>query len=308
MLSFDFFVAQLLNGVQFGIMLFLIAAGLTLVLGIMNLINLAHGSLYMIGAYLGATFIVQTGSFLIGTVAAIVGTVAIALLLEELVLRKLYKAPHLHQVLGTFGVVLFLNEVARIIWGSGAQFIPTPYFLKGQIVLFGDVVYPVYRITIIAIGLSVAALLYVMITYTRIGMLIRAGASNRDMAAALGININRLLTVVFGLGAALAALAGLLLGPLLSIQPGAGDPIVITALVVLVIGGIGSIRGAFFSALLIGIVDTLGRSFLPLLFQFVFSTSVANTAAPIIASLLIYLLMTVILVARPQGLFPARIG
>lgn len=308
MFSFDLLIVQLLNGVQYGIMLFLIAAGLTLVLGIMNFVNLAHGSFYMLGGYFMATLQPVVGSWIVAAVLAIAVTLAIAMLLEATVLRDLYEADHLDQVLATFGLILFANEIVRIVFGPAALFFQMPEALNGQVQLFGGFAYPVYRLALIVIGLVVAALMYGMITRTRLGMLIRAGAGNRGTAEVLGVDINMLFTAVFGLGAALAALAGLLLGPLLSMQPGAGDPLVISAMVVLVIGGIGSVRGAFAAAILVGMVDTLGRAFLPSILRLILPIATADSIAPTIASLIIYALMAIILVMRPAGLFPARTG
>ena len=297
---------QALNGLQLGVMLFLMAAGLTLVFGIMNLINLAHGSLYMVGAYLAAAFQGWTGSFVLGALLAIPATLALGVAVELVVLRTLYERDHLDQVLATFGLILFFNEAVRIVWGPSALFMTTPAFLSGQIELPLGIVYPSYRFAILAVGLAVAAFLYGLIGHTRIGMLIRAGATNRAMVGALGVDVKLLYTAVFALGAALAGVAGLMAGPILSVESGMGEPILILTFVVIVIGGIGSIRGAFLAALLIGVVDTLGRSFLPGLLRAVFNPEVANAAGPALASMLIYVLMALVLAFRPQGLFPAR--
>ncbi|HUA57080.1 MAG TPA: branched-chain amino acid ABC transporter permease [Candidatus Sulfotelmatobacter sp.] len=297
---------QALNGLQLGIMLFLMAAGLTLVFGIMNLINLAHGSLYMVGAYLAAAFQDWTGSFVLGGLLAIPATVALGVAVELVVLRTLYERDHLDQVLATFGLILFFNEAVRIVWGPSAVFMAAPAFLSGQIDLPLGIVYPSYRFAIILVGLAVAAFLYGLIAHTRIGMLIRVGATNRAMVGALGVDVKLLYTTVFALGTALAGIAGLMAGPILSVEPGMGEPILILAFVVIVIGGIGSIRGAFLAALLIGMVDTLGRSFLPGVLRAVFNPQVANAVGPALASMLIYVLMALVLAFRPQGLFPAR--
>ena len=295
----------MLNGLQFGLMLFLLAAGLTLVFGIMDMINLAHGSLYMAGAYLAAAATQASGSFVVGIGAAMVGTALLGALLEITLLRRLYARNHLAQVLATFALILIFNEVVRIIWGAQPVLLNAPEALSGPVNL-GGFFYPAYRLLIIAVGTLVAALLYVLVTQTRIGMWVRAGASNREMTEALGINVRRLFTYVFAFGAALCALAGALLGPLLAVQVGMGESILILAFVVIVIGGIGSIRGALVGSLLVGIVDTLGRAALPSLLRLVLSSEVASNLGPALASILIYVLMAAILFWRPEGLFPAR--
>jgi branched-chain amino acid transport system permease protein len=297
---------QALNGLQFGVTLFLLAAGLTLVFGIMNLVNLAHGSLYMLGAYLATTFYQGTGSFLGGVVLALATTLLIGIALEMVALRTLYERDHLDQVLATFGLILFFNELVAILWGRAALYTGLPAWLGGHVTVLPGVRYPVYRALIIVVGLAVAALLWALVNRTRLGMLIRAGASNRTMVAALGVNIRLLYTLVFGIGAALAGLAGLMAGPIYAVQPGMGEQILIQVFVVIVIGGIGSIRGALIGALIVGMVDTLGRAFLkPTLATFL-SPSAADSAGPALASMLIYLLMAAVLFLRPQGLFPVR--
>jgi branched-chain amino acid transport system permease protein len=306
-MTWSLFFAQLLNGFQLGVLLFLLSAGLTLVLGIMNFVNLAHGSLFMVGAYFAAAVYGRTESFALAGVAAVLGSLAVGMLVERWVVAKLYRRDHLYQVLATFGLILLLNEVARIIWGQAPIFINVPDALSGTIDLFG-LPYPAYRFAIIAVGLLVGAALYVVIHKTRLGMLIRAGASDGPMAAALGVNINLLNALVFGVGAALAGLAGWMAGPILSVQPGMGEPILILTLVVLVTGGIGSIRGAFYGALIVGIVDTVGRAFLPTILREVVERTLAQAAGPAIASMLIYLLMAIVLAVRPTGLFPVQHG
>ena len=298
---------QLFNGIQFGILLFLLAAGLTLVFGIMDLMNLAHGSLYMMGAYFAATVTRATDSFMLGIAVALPATLLLGILLEIVVLRRLYDRGHLDQVLATFGMILFFNELVRLIWGPDGIEIVLPAFLNQTVDAWG-VPLPMYRIVVIGVGLLVAAFLYVLVTKTRMGMLIRAGASNREMVGALGIDIKRVFTLVFGLGAALAALAGALAGPLFAVTIGMGEHILIQVLVVIVIGGIGSIKGAFVGALLIGVMDILGRSFLDTFFKLFLPVNTAETAAPAAASMLIYILMALVLFFRPQGLFPARTG
>jgi branched-chain amino acid transport system permease protein len=300
------FLEQLLNGIQFGVMLFLMAAGLTLVFGIMNLINLSHGALYMIGAYLCAYTYSTTHSFLLAIAAALFGALVVGIAIEVIVFRMLYRRDHVDQVLATLGLIFFFNEVVRVIWGDAALNATVPQFLSGRIEIFPGLTYPLYRLAIIGIGLAVALLLYLLVMKTRLGMLIRAGASNRIMVGALGINIALLYTLVFGLGAMLAALSGLLAGPVFSVTSGMGDGVLILAIVVIVIGGIGSVRGAFIAALLIGVVDTLGRVFLrPLLATFM-AKAAAGNSGPALASMLIYILMAVVLYFRPQGLFPPR--
>ena len=297
---------QCLNGLQFGLMLFLMAAGLTLVLGIMDMINLAHGSLYMIGAYLTATLAAVTGSFILAGVLAVGATAAIGMLLEVSVLRTLYRRDHLSQVLATFALLLICNEAVRILWGSQPILLNTPVSLSGPVELLPGLRYPSYRLLIIATGLAVALLLYFLVARTRWGMRVRAGASNREMAEAMGVDIKGLFTLVFGFGAGLCAIAGALLGPLLAVQVGMGESILILAFVVIVIGGIGSIRGALVGSLLVGVVDTVGRTALPMAMRELLSPPAAASLGPAAASILIYVLMAAVLFWKPEGLFPAR--
>jgi branched-chain amino acid transport system permease protein len=299
-------VEQALNGLQLGVMLFLMAAGLTLVFGIMNLVNLAHGSLYMVGAYLATYFYQATGSWPLGVLLALGGTLVVGMLVELIALRNLYERDHLDQVLATFGLILFFNELVAILWGRASIYSTLPEYLTGQVELGGGLRYPLYRVVIIGVGFAAAAGLWYVVARTRLGMLIRAGASNRTMVAALGVNIRLLYTIVFGFGAALAGLAGLLAGPIYAVQPGMGEQILIQVFVVIVIGGIGSIRGALAGALIVGMVDTLGRAFLKPALATVFTQSAADAAGPALASMLIYLLMAIVLTFRPAGLFPAR--
>jgi branched-chain amino acid transport system permease protein len=300
------FVEQLLNGLQFGVMLFLMAAGLTLIFGIMNVINLAHGALYMVGAYVAAATFAATGSFLLGLAAALTAAALLGVALELALFRTLYMRDHLDQVLATFGLILFFNELVRIVWGSTALYMRVPDFLGGRVEILPGSPYPVYRLAIIAVGLAVALLLYLLIARTRLGMLIRAGASNRVILGALGVNVTLLYTLVFALGAALAALAGVMAGPIFTVESGMGESVLILAFVVIVIGGIGSIRGALIAALLVGLVDATGRAYLrPLLAAFISSNAAAN-AGPALASMSIYILMAAVLFVRPQGLFPPR--
>ena len=296
---------QALNGLQFGLMLFLLAAGLTLVFGIMDMINLAHGSLYMAGAYLAAAVTQASGSFMIGIGAAMLATALLGVLLEVSLLRRLYARDHLAQVLATFALILIANEAVRMIWGAQPMLLNAPDALSGPVSI-GGFFYPAYRLLLIGVGVLVAGLLYLLVSHTRLGMWVRAGASNREMTEALGVNVRLLFTAVFAFGAALCALAGAMLGPLLAVQVGMGESILILAFVVIVIGGIGSIRGALVGSLLVGMVDTLGRAALPSLLREFLSPEAASSLGPALASILIYVLMAAILFWRPEGLFPAR--
>ncbi|HVO15815.1 MAG TPA: branched-chain amino acid ABC transporter permease [Alphaproteobacteria bacterium] len=295
---------QFLNGVQFGVMLFLMAAGLTLVFGIMNLVNLAHGSLYMVGAYFCAWSFAATGSLAVGVAAGVLGALIVGVIVEIGVFRRIYSGDHLDHVLATFGLTLILNEAVRFTWGSGALFAKVPAALAGHVSILGLFTYPAYRLAIIVVGILVAIALQILLRRTRLGMLIRAAASNRTMAGALGVNVVALYTAVFALGAALAGLSGLMAGPIFTVIPGMGDNVLILAFVVIVIGGLGSINGAFVGALLVGLIDTLGRSFLKPLFASFLDRTAADNSAPAVASMLIYILMALVLFLRPQGLFP----
>src|SRR5690242_3088114 len=280
------FVEQCLNGLQFGLLLFLLAAGLTLIFGIMDLVNLAHGSFYMIGAYFAATFAALTGSFVLAAVLALAATLLVGMVVEVIALRRLYGRNHLDHVLGTFGLILFFNEMVRLVWGPEGMNLALPAWLATSLEILPGVPYPAYRLAIIVVALVVALFLYLLVMRTRVGMLIRAGATNREMVGALGVNIKLLYTFVFGLGAALAGLAGLMQTPILTAQIGMGENILIVAFVVIVIGGIGSIRGAFVAAVFVGLLDTLGRAFLPDLFKLVMSPAAAATLAPALSSML----------------------
>jgi branched-chain amino acid transport system permease protein len=300
-----YFIEQFLNGIQLGMLLFLLAAGLTLIFGIMDLMNLAHGSLYMIGAYFAATFAAWTDSFVLGALLALVATLAVGMALEVIAIRRLYGRDHLDHVLGTFGLLLFFNELVRLVWGPAGLTLSLPPEMLNAVQILPGLYYPIYRLVIIGVTLAVALALYLLVMRTRLGMLIRAGASNREMVGALGINIKLLYTLVFGLGAALAGFAGLMQAPILTVQIGMGENILILAFVVIVIGGIGSIRGALVAALFVGLVDTVGRAFLPDLLRDYLSENAAATLAPALSSMMIYLLMALVLVVRPEGLFPA---
>jgi len=274
----------------------------------MDFINLAHGVQYMLGAYLAVAFYGAFDNFFVALVLALLAALAFGLLLEFLVFRHLYGRDHLDQVIATFGIILFLNHAVRLIWGAAPLTLPVPEFFTGSIGLMDGLLYPVWRIVIIAAGLGVAALLYLLVSFTRIGMLVRAGSTNAAMVSALGVNIERLFMFVFGFGSMLAGFAGIMIAPIISVEPGMGTNILILAFVVIVIGGIGSIRGAFVAALLIGLVDTLGRSFSIDILRLFMAPSPARTVGPALASMLIYVLMAIVLYVRPSGLFPARGG
>jgi branched-chain amino acid transport system permease protein len=302
----DYLLLQMLNGVQLGLLMFLLAAGLTLTFGIMDLVNLAHGSLYMMGAYIAWTLIGWTDSFVLGALLALPATFLLGVVVEAVVMRRLYGRDHLDQVLATFGLILFFNELVRAVWGPAGKSIAVPSFLARTVEILPGVPYPAYRFAIIVAGAAVAALLAWLVARTRLGMLIRAGASNRRMIGALGVNIELLFSLVFGLGAVFAGLAGLMAAPLSSVKIGMGDDILIVAFVVIVIGGIGSIKGAFVAAMVVGQIDIIGRAFLPDLLKTFLSTSAASSAAPAISQVLVYIVMAGVLVWRPTGLFGQR--
>lgn len=306
-MSLILLLEQVLNGLQFGVMLFLMAAGLTLVFGVMGLINLAHGSLYMVGAFAAAFVAAKTGSFVLALAASMAAAAFAGTLVEVLVIRKLYKRDHLDQVLATFALILIFSEGTRWLFGSFPLYLNIPSYLSGPVTLPGGIQYPLYRLVIIGVGLLVAAGLFLLISRTRLGVQIRAGESDREMIAALGVDITRLYTVVFALGAALAGLAGALVGAIQSVQVGMGEPVLILAFVVIVIGGIGSIKGALIGALLVGLTNTLGGVLLPELFSLFMDKSSATSAGSALASMLIYILMALVLVWRPAGLFGQRV-
>jgi branched-chain amino acid transport system permease protein len=299
-------IEQLLNGLQLGVMLFLMAAGLTLIFGVMGLINLAHGSLYMIGAFACATVAAATGSFWIGLIASLAAAAGVGAIIEVAVIRRLYDRDHLDQVLATFALILILSEGARWLFGSFPLYLDIPPQLQGAVALPGGGQYQLYRLAIIGVGVIVATGLYLLISRTRLGMRIRAGESDREMIGALGVDIGTLYTVVFALGAALAGLAGALVGALQSVQVGMGEPVLILAFVVIVIGGIGSIKGALVGAVIVGVVDTMGRFLLPSLLALTMPASQATTIGAALASMLIYVVMALILAFRPSGLFSAH--
>jgi branched-chain amino acid transport system permease protein len=294
---------QILNGIQFGIALFLMSAGLTLIFGIMGVINLTHGSLYMVGAYAAALVAAKTGSALLALLAGLAGAAVAGIVIEVVVIRRLYARDHLDQVLATFALILIINQSATMLFGRQPLFVAMPPALASSVTLLPGLVYPVYRLVVIAVGLLVALGLALLINHTRIGMLVRAGATSREMVRALGVDIRLLYTVIFGLGALLAGLAGAMAGPILAVQVGMGEQILILAFVVVVIGGVGSIRGAFYGALLAGLIDTLLRAFLPGLLRQVMAGSNADALGAGLSSMGVYLLMAVVLLVRPKGLF-----
>ena len=302
-MSFVLIAEQILNGLQFGIMLFLMSAGLTLIFGVMGLINLAHGSLYMIGAFLAATVASATGSFILALAAALSGAALAGAIVEMTIIRKLYNRDHLDQVLATFALILIFSEGTRWIFGSFPLYLDVPSYLQGAVKLPGGIQYPLYRITLIVFGLIIGAGLGLLITKTRLGVQIRAGENDREMVSALGVNISKLYTFIFALGAALAGLAGALVGAIQSVEVGMGEPVLILAFVVIVIGGIGSIKGALIGSILVGLTDTLGGIFLPKLFGLFMDLATATNVGSSIASMSIYILMSIILVWRPTGLF-----
>ena len=305
-MSFLLLAEQVLNGLQLGVMLFVMAAGLTLVFGVMGLINLAHGSLFMVGAFAAAAVAGATGSFVLALIAALAAAAAAGALIEVLVLRRLYGRDHLDQVLATFALILIFSEGTRWLFGSFPLYLNIPSYLAGPVSLPFGIQYPLYRLALIAIGLIIAAGLFALISKTRLGIQIRAGENDREMIAALGVDISRLYTIVFALGAALAGLAGALVGAIQSVQVGMGEPVLILAFVVIVIGGIGSIKGALIGALMVGLTDTLGGVLLPQLFKLFMENGAASAAGSALASMLIYILMAGVLIWRPTGLFGAR--
>ena len=306
-MSFVLIAEQILNGLQFGIMLFLMSAGLTLIFGVMGLINLAHGSLYMIGAFVAATVASTTGSFILALAAALSAAALAGAIVEVTIIRKLYNRDHLDQVLATFALILIFSEGTRWVFGSFPLYLNVPSYLQGAVTLPGGIQYPLYRITLIVLGLIIGAGLGLLITKTRLGIQIRAGENDREMVSALGVNISKLYTFVFALGAALAGLAGALVGAIQSVEVGMGEPVLILAFVVIVIGGIGSVKGALIGSILVGLTDTLGGIFLPKFFGLFMDLATATNVGSSIASMAFYILMSIVLVWRPTGLFGQRI-
>ncbi|MEK9563591.1 MAG: branched-chain amino acid ABC transporter permease [bacterium] len=297
-------IEQLLNGLQFGVFLFLVSAGLTLIFGIMGVINLAHGSLYMVGAYATAIGMQWTGSFWWGLLMALPAAALTGWLVELVIIRQLYRRDHLDQVLATFGLILFLNELTTICFGRAPLFLSLPETLSISVEILPGLLYPLYRLLIIGTGLLLAFFLYLLISHTRAGMLLRAGTTHREMVEALGVNLTLLNTGLFVLGALLAGFAGALAGPLISVEVGMGENVLILCFVCIVIGGLGSIRGALFGALLIGMVDTLGRAFLASGLRLILPLEFADSIGAALSSMSVYLLMALVLIFRPQGILP----
>lgn len=300
------FFEQVLNGLQYGAMLFLLASGLTLIFGIMGVINLTHGALYMVGAYCAAFAVLNTGSFAAGVLAALAGAGIYAVLIEISVVRWLYRRDHLYQVLATYGLILFTNEAVSLVFGRRPLLLDIPAVLRGSVQLLPGLDYPLMRLAFIAVGAAVAIGLWLLVNHTRLGMLIRAGADDRAMVDALGVDIRLLYSIVFGLGGLLCGLAGVMAAPLLAVEIGMGERVLITTFVVIVVGGVGSVRGALVGALLVGMVDSMGRAYVPPLMQSALPASVADTLSAGLVSASIYVLMALVLLVRPLGLFPAR--
>jgi len=307
-MEFQLLIEQLLNGLQFGTMLFLMSAGLTLVFGVMGLINLAHGSFYMIGAFGAALLAEITGSFFIGLISSFIVAMFAGVITEILVIRKLYKKDHLDQVLATFALILIFSEGIRWIFGAFPLYLDVPKILNGSIEIFDGIYYSKYRLFIIFVGLIIATFLFFLIGKTNLGIQIRAGQYDREMISALGVNISKLYTLLFGIGAALAGLAGALIGTIQSVEVGMGEPILILAFVIIVIGGIGSIKGALIASLLVGLVDTLGRFLIPWVLQNITNPSDAMSIGSAIGSMLIYILMAIILILKPTGLYGKKLS
>ena len=304
-MDFSLLATQLLNGIQLGVLLFLLASGLTLIFGIMDFVNLAHGSFYMVGAFVCATLTFATGSFFLAIFLALPVTAVVGLLIESTIISRLYQRDHLDHVLATFGLILIFDTLSHMIWGPNGISIPLPDYLDGRVAFTENLQLPTFRLLIVGTGLLVAFGLYFLVTHTKLGMLIRAGASNRTMATALGVNIKLLFTFVFALGAALSGLAGMLVAPITEASIGMGNEIIISAFVVIIIGGIGSMKGAFIASMIVGLIDTMGRSYLDSIMKVFMADNVAETAAPAVSAMLVYILMAAILALKPQGLFPA---
>ncbi len=285
-MDISLFLVQALNGIQYGFLLFLVASGLTLVFGIMGIINLAHGAFYMLGAYVVYWLVGYTDNLFFAIVLGLAIMLAFGYLLERSVISFLYRRNHLYQVLLTYGLILILDELQRIFWGTDFYSVPIPQILSGSVPLTETQQYPIYRLFISVMCMIIAAGLYLLIGKTKLGMMIRAGASNREMAQVLGIDIGRIFAIVFSIGVALAAFSGMIGAPVSSVYPGMGEQILIVSFVVVVIGGIGSIKGAFVGAMVIGLTDTFGQVLLP---DF--------------ASVVVYAVMALVLLWRPQGLF-----
>lgn len=307
-MTLSLFFEQVVNGLQYGVFLFLVSAGLTLVFGIMNFINLAHGVLFMIGAYCASAVYVFSGSFYWALAAAPLLTAFFGFLLERTLLQWVYGRDHLDQVMITFGILIFLNQFVVTLFGGAAQPLDVPKALGSYVNILAGTPYPTFRLAIIVVGVLVAVLCYWVVARTRVGALVRAGASNRIMLGILGINVDVIYSGVFCVGAGLAGLAGVMAGPIISVGPGMGDDILIMAFVVIVIGGIGSIRGALVASILVGLVEVLGRTVFKVLLSDVLGSVASQTAAPAVASILTYVLMITVLFLKPSGLFSGRTG
>lgn len=305
-MSFTLLLEQAFNGLQSGVTLFLVAAGLTLILGIMDFVFLAHGAQVMIGAYAATAITAATGNFYLGILLAVPITFVSGYVLEYLIIRHLYRRDHMEQVLATFGLILFFNELTRIGFGPAALFSNLPPSLAGFVHILPETPYPLYRIIVILVGVAIAIAIHLLVSRTRMGAMVRAGAVNPDMTAALGVNIHALRRFIFSIGACLAGVAGMMLAPLTSVEPGMGEPLLILSLVVIIIGGIGSVRGAFIAAIVIGLVDTMGRVLLPELLRSFMDRATADGAGPALASMMVYILMATVLVFKPTGLFPPK--
>jgi branched-chain amino acid transport system permease protein len=305
-MNVTFLLEQFLNGLGYGLMLFMMAAGLTLVLGIMDFLNLAHGSLYMLGGYVAASVQTRSNSFVLAVASAVLASIVAALILETTMFRRLYDKGHLVQMVATFGLALVADDAVKLVWGAAPLLSPMPSALDGSLQLLPGLFYPTYRLVVLLAGIAFAVALYILVNQTRLGMLVRAGASNRLMTELMGVRVDRVFITVFVIGAILAAAAGALMGPIGTVQAGMGQDVLIPALVVIVIGGIGSVRGAFVASLLVGFVDTAGRAFLTPLLRLVASPSLATDIGPSLASIAMYVLMALVLSFKPTGLFPAR--
>ena len=305
-MDFANFLIQVLNGVQYGLLLFMLAAGLTLIFGIMGVVNLAHGSFYMLGAYLAYSLSGLLGSLTLAILVGALLSVLFGLALEWLLFRHFYQRDHLDQVLLTFGLIYIFEELRSILWGDDVHGVPIPDLLAASIPLTETLSYPVYRLFMSGVCVALAIGLYLLISKTRLGMKIRAGAFNRDMTESLGINIKLIHAVVFALGVGLATIAGMIASPVSSVYPNMGSQVLIMCFVVVVIGGIGSVRGAFVAAMVVGMVDTIWRAFLPLLLRSFLSPTLVSDLAPAMAGLATYALMACVLAFKPAGLFPAR--
>lgn len=299
-------VEQAMNGLQYSALLFLLSAGLTLIFGIMNVVNLAHGSFYMVGAFCAASAIAITGSFTVGILAAIVSAGIYGLIVERLIISRLYHRDHLDQVLATLGVIFFTNALVTLVFGRSPPFVSIPPLLSGSVAILPGLNYPVMRLAFIGAGVLVAIGLWLLISKTKVGMLVRAGADDSEMVDALGVNIRRLFMLVFSLGALLCGFAGVMAAPLLAIEIGMGEKVLITTFVVIVVGGVGSVRGALVGSLLVGMTDSFGRAFIPIWMAQLLPPQYSDSISSSLVSASIYILMAVVLLVKPRGLIPAQ--